>query len=105
MSYNIEIKEVTFYPIRITEKGLIGFASCLFDGKLALNSIAVYTRPDGSIRLLFPTKYLPNSKEIPIFYPVDRETYEAIKEAIVSKIEELAEKVSKGNNNGYSRER
>lgn len=89
------ITEVSFYPLRPNEKGLIGFAFCLFNGALALNSISVYTTPDGDIRLLFPRKILPNSKEINIFYPIDKETYEAIKEAVIKKIEELREKASK----------
>jgi len=90
----VKVDEVVFYPIRPTEKGLIGFASCLFDGRLSLNSIAIYTRPDGKgYRLLFPLKRLPNSRDVNIFYPVNNETYELIKEAVVKKIEELAEKV------------
>src|SRR3990167_1993749 len=86
------ISEVCFYPLRPNEKGLIGFASCLFDEKLSLQSIAVYTTPTGDLRLVFPNKILPNSKEINIFYPINTETYGLIKEAIVKKIEELAEK-------------
>ena len=89
----INIEEVTFYPIRPTGKGLIGFASCLFDKKLSLNSIAIYTRPDGKdYRLLFPSRKLPNNKEVNIFYPVNKETYNAIKDAVVKRIEELTEK-------------
>lgn len=93
----------TFYPIRPTEKGLIGFAQVNFDNKLALSSIAVYTRPDGSdYRLLFPSKQLPNGREINVFYPINRETSELIKEAIVRKIEEVAEKAKGVSRNGQS---
>ena len=88
----IVINEVTFYPIRPTEKGLIGFANCTFDNKLSLNSISVYTSLTGDIRLLFPDKVLPNSKRISVYYPVNRQTYDVIKEAVEKKIEELAEK-------------
>ena len=91
------ISEVTFYPLRPNEKGLIGFASLLFDGKLSVNSIAVYTRPDGSdLRLLFPSRRLPNGREVNIVYPVDRLTYQLIKEAIMKKIEELSLKCDGG---------
>ena len=93
------ISQVCFYPLRLNEKGLIGFSSLTYDNKLSLNSIAVYTRPDGSdYRLLFPSKILPNGKEISIYYPVDKPTYELIKEEVVKKIKEVAEKVSKENN-------
>jgi len=99
------ISEVSFYPLRPNEKGLIGFASLIFDNRLALQSIAVYTRPDGSdYRLLFPSKQLPNGREINVFYPINKETSELIKEAVIRKIEELAEKVVKRKNNGYSKE-
>ena len=89
----MKIKEICWYPIRPTEKGLTGFASLLY-GKLSLNSIAVYTKPDGSYRLLFPTKRLANGKDISSYYPIDNETYESIKKAIVNKIEA----VTKGEN-------
>jgi len=90
----IKISEVVFYPIRPTGKGLIGFASCVFDNKLSLNSIAVYTKPDGNgIRCLFPSRRLPNGKEVNIFYPINRETYEAVTEMIEKKIDDVVEKV------------
>ena len=88
------ISEVTFYPIRLNERGLVGFASLTLDNKLSLNSIAVYTRPDGSdYRLLYPSKRLPNGKEIYSFFPLNKEIGGLIKEAVVKKIEELSEKV------------
>lgn len=90
----IRITEVCVYPIKPTEKGLVGFASCLFDDKLFLHSIAIYTRPDGSgYRLLFPTKMLPNGKKISIFYPVNKNVGEAIEQAITKKLEDMVEKV------------
>ncbi len=94
------VREVTFYPIRPTEKGLIGFVSCLFDNKLHLDSIAIYTTLEGDIRLVFPNKVLPNSKEISLFYPIDNATYGLIKEAVVKKMEELSRKSSKKDKHG-----
>ena len=83
------ISEVAFYPLRPSPKGLIGIASCLFDNKLSLNSISIYSTPSGDIRLLFPDKVLPNSRKIHIFYPINNETYEVIKQAIRGKIENV----------------
>ncbi len=91
-----QISEVTFYPLRPSEKGLIGIASCLFDGKISLNSISVYLTPTGDIRLLFPDKVLPNSKRISIYYPIGKDTYEVIKKGIVQKIEALTENAEGG---------
>ena len=77
----------TFYPVRPDSKGLIGFGACLFAGRLSLNGIAIYTRPDGTgIRCLFPGKILPNGKEVQFFYPVDTPTYNMIAEVIETKI-------------------
>ena len=91
------VTETTFYPIKPTEKGLIGFCSCLIDGKISISSIAVYTTPSANIRLLFPSKKLPNSKEIQVVYPVSKPVYEAIKESVKKKIESLNEDVRKKN--------
>ena len=86
MDKNI-VSEVTFYPLRITEKGLIGFGGCVFEERLSLNSIAIYTKPDGSgIRCLFPVKAIHGGKEIGIYYPIDSLTYNAITTAIEKKV-------------------
>jgi DNA-binding cell septation regulator SpoVG len=85
-----KITEVSIYPIRPTLKGLIGFGSVIFDSKLALNSIAIYTRPDGSgIRCVFPVKTLFNGREINVYNPVNSEVTRAITQAIESKIQEV----------------
>ena len=92
----VRITEVTFYPIKPTDKGLIGFCSCLFDGKLSLNSIAIYTQSNGNIRLVFPQTSLANGKVVNVFYPIDSTTYEAIKYAIAMKIEKVTQEVIGG---------
>jgi len=89
----IVITEPVVIPTKPTEKGLIGFASCLFADSLSLNSIAIYTRPDGNgYRLVYPAKTLPNGKLINIFYPINKETAEAIDKAIFKKYDEILAK-------------
>lgn len=93
---NIVITEINIYPVR-PKDGLVACASCLFEGKLSLNSIAIYTRPDGlGYRLVYPAKTLPNGKQINIFYPIDKETASLIDKAVINKYEELTENVMKG---------
>lgn len=87
-----KISEVTFYPIRPTNKGLIGFASFIFEGSVAISSIAIYTTPDGDIRLLFPDRMLPNGKKIAVVYPIDQDTYNSFKQAIKDVIENMTKK-------------
>jgi len=92
----ITISEVVFYPIRPTPKGLIGFISCTYNNQLALNSIAVYTRPSGNgIRILFPSRSLANGKTVSIYYPINRGVACVITAAIEKKINEVMEKVKK----------
>ena len=85
----ISITESTFIPVKPNEKGLIGLASVVYNNSLSLNCISVYIRPNGDLRLVFPNKILPNSKEINIYYPINHENYEAIKKAIVDKYTEI----------------
>jgi len=89
------ISEVTFLPLRISPKGLIGISSLLFDNRLCLNSISVYSTPDGDIRLLFPISALRNGKEINTYYPINKDTYESMRLAVAQKIEEIQKKTEK----------
>ena len=89
-----EITGVTFYPIRPTAKGLIGFANCLFGHQLALNSIAIYTKPTGSgIRLVFPQRELPNGLRVHLFHPVTLEVTNLLTEAVAAKLREVTKRV------------
>lgn len=94
-----KISNVCFYPIKPTPKGLIGFASCLFNEQLALHSIAVYTRPSGDgIRCVYPEKVLPNGLTVNLFYPVNDETRKAIEDAVNLKIQNVTQQVARDEN-------
>lgn len=80
------ISEVTFYPCRPSEKGFLGISSLLFDSKISLNSISVYSTPAGGYRLLFPKTVLKNGREVNYFYPISRQIYDLMLEAIEVKI-------------------
>lgn len=91
MKENI-ISEINIIPVK-PRNGLIAFASCVFNNQLSLNSIAIYTRPDGSgYRLCYPSKILLNGKQINLFYPIDKETGELIEKAIIRAFEDLMKK-------------
>ena len=93
------VTEVEIYPVK-PKDGLVGFASCIFDGKLSLNSIAIHTRADGTgYRLVYPLKVLPNGKAINTFYPINEEVGKKIEVAITAKLEKVCEKVG-GKSNG-----
>jgi len=86
----MKISEVNIVPIK-PKDGLIGFANIVADGNLWLNSIAIYTRPDGTYRLLYPTK-LAGGKALNIFHPINRTTSNEIEQAIFEKCKEVFER-------------
>ena len=86
----IVVTEPVVIPVKPTEKGLLAFASCTLNNALSLNSIAIYSRPNGNgYRLVYPIRKLINGKEIAIFYPISRETAKIIDNAIIGKFEEI----------------
>lgn len=50
-----QISSITFQPVESND-GLLGFACLIINGCLKLNSIAVYRKLGGGLRLLYPTK-------------------------------------------------
>ncbi|MFC1807976.1 hypothetical protein ACFL0T_06395 [Candidatus Omnitrophota bacterium] len=90
-----KVAEVTFYPLHPNQKGVIGIASCVFDDKLKLDCISVYTLPDGSdFHLAFPTLSLPHGKIVNVYYPINRDVSLDLKMAIRRKIEGLTQKTT-----------
>lgn len=83
----MRITEVNIIPIK-PHDGLIAFASVVVDDRLYLSSIAIYTRLDGSYRLLYPTKKL-GERILNIFHPISREASKQIEDAIFKKCYEI----------------
>lgn len=83
----MQVSEVNVTPVK-PSNGLVAIASVVVNNSLYLNSIAVFTKLDGSYRLLYPTK-LVGGRSMSIFHPINRETSRAIEEAIFGKCSEL----------------
>lgn len=81
------ISEIQIVPVN-PKDGLVGFASFVFDNCLHLGSIGIYTRPQGSYRLTYPTRKATNGN-FNIFYPINRAIAEEIEQAIIFKFEEV----------------
>jgi len=86
----MKISEVSITPIK-PQNGHIAFASIVIDGGMYLSSIAVYTKRDGTYRLLYPTKKL-GERFVNLFHPISRETSKQIEDAIFKKCREIYEK-------------
>lgn len=83
------VSEVNITPIK-PDRGLIGFASVVIDSNIYLTSIAIYTKLDGSYRLLYPTKNIGN-RSLGLFYPINRQSSKAIEQAVFKKCNEVFE--------------
>lgn len=85
----MRVSEVNITPVK-PDKGLVAFASLVIDDNIYLNSIAVYTKLDGSYRLLYPTKAV-GSRSLGLFHPINRKASKAIEEAVFKRCEEVFE--------------
>lgn len=84
---NTQIQDVQIVPIRERD-GLVGFASFTIDNNFYMGSIGVHTRPNGGLRLLYPTSKTYNNSTR-IFYPTNKTIGTAIEKAVVAKFESL----------------
>lgn len=90
------VSEIQIIPVK-PKDGLVAFASCVINNQFYLGNIAIYTSPSSpdGFRLVYPLKTLPTGKQINCVYPINRETGEAVKQAILSKYAELIERTTK----------
>lgn len=86
----MKIKNVIIKPVT-PNNGLIGFASITLNEDIALNSIAIYRKLDGSgYRLVYPTKGQTAAKYI--FHPLTRQMSKEIEQAIFEECKNVFEK-------------
>ena len=82
-----KISEIQVIPIKASD-GLIGFVSFVFDESLYLGGVGIYTRPQGGIRLTYPTR-THSSGAINIFHPITKVVADEIELAVEEKFKEL----------------
>lgn len=75
------VSEINLVPIK-PRFGHIAFASFVLFDMLYISSVAVYTRPGGGIRLVYPRK-----KNLDVCHPIKQELGAAIEEAILSEMQ------------------
>lgn len=92
------VSEVNVTAVK-PQDGLVAFASVVVDESLYLSSIAVYTRSDGTYRLLYPTKKL-GERILNLFHPINHETSKKIEVAIFKKCEQIFESCNENDRHG-----
>lgn len=96
-----KVTEIQVTPVK-PNNGLVGFASFVLHGEIYCGSVAIFTRPDGSFRLVYPSR-LVGSKQIQVFYPINRELGKEVSNAVISKFNDVVNNDRHSNFN-YSKE-
>ena len=82
----VEVSEVKIRLVDEGGDGLVGWASCVVNGALYLNNIAVRRGRDGEFLLTYPSKRSRSDQKYFYFNPITREAKRAIDEAILGKL-------------------
>ncbi|MCB9981783.1 MAG: septation protein SpoVG family protein [Rhodospirillales bacterium] len=84
----MKISEVNIILIK-PRNGLIGFASLVINDALYLGSIGIHQKLNGNgYRLTYPTKKT-GTNNMDIFHPINREAGKAIETAILTKLNDV----------------
>jgi stage V sporulation protein G len=83
----MRINEINIAPIK-PQNGLVAFASFVLEDALYCGSVGIMTRPNGGLRLVYPTKQVAG-RQLNIFHPISFESGKFIEEAVIAKYEEV----------------
>ena len=86
------VTDLQIFPIH-PRNGHIAFGSCVItiadNLRFSLGNIAIYTRPGGGFRLVYPNKVLPSGLAVPCFRPLTQEIGRLLERAFVEKMESV----------------
>ena len=83
----ISISEVKVRLVDDNPDNLVGWASCVVNGALYLNNIAVRRGHDGGLVLVYPGKKSKSDQKYFYFNPITRSAKEALDVAILGKLQ------------------
>lgn len=86
------ISEIQIIPVK-PKAGLVAFCTFVLYEGIYCSSIAIFTRLDGTYRLVYPTKQI-GEKSIKLFYPINREIGKIIEEEVIRKFNEINDRHS-----------
>ncbi|MEX0652431.1 MAG: hypothetical protein WD153_03170 [Candidatus Paceibacterota bacterium] len=66
----------------------MAFASFVLDSKWYAGNVAVYTRPGGGYRLVYPTKKI-GERNIEIFHPISKEVGDEVEKEVIRRLEHI----------------
>ncbi len=83
----VEVSEVKIRLVDEGADGLLGWASCVVNGALYLNNIAIRRSRSGELILTYPCKRSQSEAKYFYFNPITREAHRVLDEAILGKLE------------------
>ncbi len=93
------LSEIEIIPIK-PRQDLLGFTSFVVNDSFYVGSIGIHSTPDGSIRLLYPDKVLPNGKKISVVHPISKECGDLITNAVLRVYRGLLQEVREESGEG-----
>ena len=84
----MKITEIRLEPVRCTDSGIVCFSSFVLDDSIYIGSVALMTRPNGSLRLCYPTRKLGNNN-IGVVYPINKTAANQIETKVLSEYRKL----------------
>lgn len=90
-----EISELTFYPIKPTDKGLVCYVSFTFQNSIRINEVRIYTKPSGGYYLSYPRIILANGKKISSVYPINKKVGNKIEDFLLKAYDKFIKKITK----------
>jgi len=84
------ISEISITPVK-PQGGLVAFASFVLFEAVYCGSVAVFGRPDGTYRLVYPNKRV-GERDLDIVYPINRQIGLAIQQAVIAAYEDVMSK-------------
>jgi len=90
---DLTISEIQIIPVK-PNNGLVAFVSFVVNSQFYIGNVAIYTSPSSpdGYRLVYPIKVLPNGKEIHCVHPINRQTGDVVRRAVIAKYDELTAK-------------
>lgn len=83
----VEVSEVKIRLVDEGPDGLLGWASCVVNGAIYLNNIAIRRSRNGELILTYPCKRSQSDQKYFYFNPITREAHHVLDEAILGKLE------------------
>lgn len=93
------LSEIQIIPVKPRD-GLLAFCSFVLYEALYCGSVAIFSRPAGGYRLLYPTKKTGN-RDINLFHPINSEIGRQIEKEVINKYQEVMNKSDDRYNSSY----